>query len=158
MRITCPSCHAPYEVPDTLFGAAARKVRCARCAFEWLPEPAAAAPAPPEAAPVQPAPVQPAPAEPVPVDPAPPEPPPRLRPEPRAERPLRPEALTPPGRVPPSSMRARTRPAPVLASLAVLAISLVVLISLGWAAYAWRTEVMHAWPPSQRVFAALGLA
>lgn len=133
MRITCPSCHATYEVPDALVGAAARKVRCARCAFEWLPEPMATAP--------------------------PPEPPPRPRPEPRAERPLRAEPLPPlppPERVPTSSLRAR--PAPMLASIAVLAISMVVLISLGWAAYAWRAEVMQAWPPSQRLFAALGLA
>jgi predicted Zn finger-like uncharacterized protein len=132
MRITCPSCTATYEVPDALLDQGARKVRCARCAFEWQPEPLA--PAPP------------------PLEPAP-----RLRP---AERPLRTDPLPPlppPERMP-SSARARSGSASMLASLAALAISVVVLISLGWAVYAWRAEVMHAWPPSQRLFAALGLA
>jgi len=135
MRITCPSCHAAYEVPDGMLGAA-RKVRCARCAFEWLPEPPIAPPPPPS------------------------EPPPPLRVEARPERPPRLEPLPPlppPERMPASAMRQRSRPPPVLASLAVLAISVVVLVSLGWAAYAWRAEVMHAWPPSQRLFEAFGL-
>ena len=147
MRITCPSCQATYEVPDAMLGAAARKVRCARCAFEWQPEPAAAAPPTPPAAPA-------------PAEPAEPDPPLRLRSEPRSERPPRAEALPPlppPERMPPRSAHARS-PTPILASLAVVAISLVVLVSLGWAAYAWRAEVMHAWPPSERLFVALGLA
>jgi hypothetical protein len=46
---------------------------------------------------------------------------------------------------------------PILARGAAIAISIAVLIALGWAAYAWRAEVMLAWPPSQRLFAALGL-
>jgi len=34
----------------------------------------------------------------------------------------------------------------------------VLLLALGaWSAVAWRTDVMHAWPPSGRVYSALGL-
>jgi predicted Zn finger-like uncharacterized protein len=35
--------------------------------------------------------------------------------------------------------------------------SIVVLALLGWAAYAERTPIMQAWPPSIRLYAALGL-
>jgi hypothetical protein len=35
--------------------------------------------------------------------------------------------------------------------------SFVVIVLLGWAAYAGRTPIMHAWPPSIRLYAALGL-
>lgn len=134
MRITCPSCHAIYEVPDALLGDA-HKVRCARCAFEWTPQSAAAQPRPP---------------------------PPRLRPDLRLERMARAEPQPPlPAplveREAPPSLRARSRPIPALASIAAVATSVLVLIAFGWAAYAWRAEVMQAWPPSQRLFAALGL-
>ena len=51
MRIACPTCQAAYEVPDTLLrppapGAAARKVKCARCGNAWAPEVPEAAAAP----------------------------------------------------------------------------------------------------------------
>jgi len=32
------------------------------------------------------------------------------------------------------------------------------LVLLGWGAYMWRSDVMHNWPPSARVYDALGLA
>jgi len=135
MRITCPSCHATYDVPASLLDGSARKVRCARCAFEWLPEPESVA-----AVPV-----------------APPPPAPRLRPEPRLERPLRAESLHP---LPPPerdfSPTRRTR-APALAGIAAIAVSIIVLGALGWAAFTWRAEVMHVFPASQRLFVALGL-
>ena len=35
--------------------------------------------------------------------------------------------------------------------------SVVLLAVIGWAAVAWRTEVMAAWPPSERLYVALGL-
>ncbi len=37
MRIVCPACDAVYEVPDSLLGAEARALRCARCGHEWVP-------------------------------------------------------------------------------------------------------------------------
>jgi predicted Zn finger-like uncharacterized protein len=139
MRITCPSCHATYEVPNALLGDGARKVRCARCAFEWVPQPAAGPPTSPSEPPA-----------------------PRARPDLRLDRMPRTEPQPPlPAphieREPPPSLRARSRPIPALASIAAVATSVLVLIALGWAIYAWRAEVMQAWPPSQRLFAALGL-
>jgi hypothetical protein len=115
-------------------------VRCARCGTEWAPL-AAEAPAPspiPER--VLEIPAMPSP-EPATVDHAA---------EPRA----------PLGIAAPESPaeRAPTRPrwgsaAPVAAWVA----SLVLLIALAAAAYAWRAPIMAAWPPSERLYAALGL-
>lgn len=36
--------------------------------------------------------------------------------------------------------------------------SLVLLVALAGAAYIWRAPIMTAWPPSERLYAALGLA
>ncbi len=44
-----------------------------------------------------------------------------------------------------------------LAPLLGWAASLVLLIGLAWAGLHWRDHVMHAWPASTRLFAALGL-
>jgi len=135
MRINCPSCKAGYEVPDTLLGAAARRVRCARCAHEWTPD------APALAVALLPPP---------PIEEARPEPAPR----PAAAR------LLPVPRVdsaPPPSLRGAPRQASLLGSAAVVVLSVVALAALAWAIYAWRAELMLAWPASQRLFAALGL-
>jgi predicted Zn finger-like uncharacterized protein len=35
MILECPSCHARYMVPNGLFAAGTRQVRCARCKHEW---------------------------------------------------------------------------------------------------------------------------
>jgi hypothetical protein len=37
------------------------------------------------------------------------------------------------------------------------ALSVVVLLAAIWGAYASRDAIMHAWPPSVRAYAALGL-
>jgi len=142
MRIICPSCKAAYEVPDALLGAGARRLRCARCAHEWTPELPAAAPAAPPPPPAPPRPV-------VQEEQRPPPPP---RPEP-----VRPLPVPRVDSGPPPSLRGPPRQFPGLESIAAVAISLVLLAALGWAAYAWRAELMLAWPPSQRLFAALGL-
>jgi len=36
MIIKCPSCETRYNVPDNTVGERARKVRCAKCAHEWV--------------------------------------------------------------------------------------------------------------------------
>jgi predicted Zn finger-like uncharacterized protein len=156
MRIVCPGCGATYDVPEALLGTGGRTVRCARCSSEWT-----ASPIPSDAPPA-----------PVPTgemdDPfaetmrrdideamADDEQPPDMT-DPRVTglrpRPIR-RPSAPPALPPPESSR------PVSAALAIAAwaASLLVLAAAGAAAVAWRTEVMAAWPPSERVYAAIGL-
>src|SRR5450432_3525002 len=125
MRIVCPSCTAAYEVPDRLLGGG-KKLRCARCANEWVPAeilaPAAAPPTPP------------------PLPPAAAEPPPAVAPSP----PLPLQAPPPPELIlhaEPKPPR-QTRPASsgVVPVLLALAASFVVLLGLVAAALSWRFE------------------
>ncbi|MCX7377561.1 MAG: zinc-ribbon domain-containing protein [Alphaproteobacteria bacterium] len=164
MRILCPSCQAAYEVPDKLLSSGPRKVRCAKCGGDWMAE------AEPEPAPVggEPEPEMPraAPRAPegLPPEGLPPEddepdlpPPPPVVPQmqpagggPEAVVPRPEEKLVPePGERP-------SRKLALVAGLAWLA-SVAVLAGAGWAAVAFRAEVMAAWAPSRRLFALLGL-
>jgi len=124
MRIVCPGCKATYEVPPALL-TSGRKLRCAKCANDFQPNPVES---PPEAAP-------------------------RLTRQPEPS----PQALVRPGReqTRPLSRRQRTVARAVAAGWAA---SLLVLVGLGWASLAWRMPIMHAWPPSTRLYAALGYA
>jgi predicted Zn finger-like uncharacterized protein len=126
MRITCPSCHAAYEVALTLIKPG-RAVRCARCAHEWVPPLSLPDPSPTPTG----------------------EPLPRLA----RESQLAPAAPEPEeiGRL---QARHRSRFGVRLAWLA----SLIALALLVWGAYAERTTIMQLWPPSARVYGALGLA
>jgi predicted Zn finger-like uncharacterized protein len=150
MRIACPACDATYEVPDAMLRGGTRVVRCARCGNEWTPVEISTAPMPaeePEAAP------------PPPSKPPPAVPPPDLdlpgRLEPRL-KPLRPRpelrAIEPLPSLPAEPPRRGGAGA-----AAAWALSLLVLAGAAGAAVAWRTQVIAAWPPSERVFAALGL-
>lgn len=129
MRIVCPSCDAIYDVPlDRL--APGRGVRCAKCGTVWQPVPT-------------------------------PDPdPPLLQPEPPAlaAAPL-PELefpqTTPPPPEPPHPTPAPRRSPPAL--LAAWLVSVAILFAAGSASIAYRTPIMHAWPPSIRAYAALGL-
>jgi predicted Zn finger-like uncharacterized protein len=177
MRIVCPNCSAEYEVPEARLRAG-RAVRCARCGGTWVPEPAqaadvsaVAAPAPAPVAPPVPSTVERAgfdladlpaahdafepPAEvervrvrepfadpeEVPATDAPRSAAPALR----LEEPLLPRTA-PPAR--------RSSPAGALLEWGLSALALACLL---WAAYAWRDTIMQAWPPSIRVYAALGI-
>jgi hypothetical protein len=51
----------------------------------------------------------------------------------------------------PAAAPAKTAP------VAGWAASIALLIILGAAAIVFRAQIMHAWPPSERVYAALGL-
>ncbi len=130
MRITCPNCHTEYDVSDEKL--AGRSVRCARCATEWTPVPAAAAEsyaAPPDIkAPV--------------LEPSAPPPEPALEP---------PSIVVPPREAP--VVAELPQRSPIFAWVA----SLVVIVAAITASYVWRAEVMQAWPPSQRAYQALGL-
>ena len=107
--------------------AAGRIVRCAKCATEW-------APVAPPAVVFEPPP----PAEPVPPPEVPP-PPPTID---RLERPV----------VPPPAPATRRLPL-----LLAWAGSLLIVVMAVAAAIVFRAPISHAWPPSQRVYGALGL-
>src|SRR5271166_412945 len=166
MRIACPNCSAEYEVPPAMIGAG-KSVRCARCRTVWYvggsqtpatPPPSAATaagaahPAPtvaPMAIPIAvPAPV----ASPAVV-------PPTVAVE--AEHPEAAEAeVAPPDDTAMADLMSevrgrRRRMAPVLAAWVL---SLAVVGGGLAAAYKYRGDVMDAWPASQRVYAALGIA
>jgi hypothetical protein len=54
----------------------------------------------------------------------------------------------------------RSQPAPRargIETAMALSLSVLVLCAAGAAAYVWRTDVMAAWPPSQRLFRMLEL-
>jgi len=136
MRIVCPACTAAYEVPPTLLKPG-QVVRCARCAREWVPSPAAleaqmeaSAEANPTVAPV---------AEPA------------AEPTTRGTPDFDVSAIRRTLSAPPPE-----RPRSVAPRLAWAA-SIVAVLLLGWGAYAGRSAIMHAWPPSIRLYAALGL-
>jgi predicted Zn finger-like uncharacterized protein len=135
MRIVCPTCSAAYEVPDSLV-APGRMVHCARCGTEWVPVANAVVTEPQ---------VEPEPA---------PEPPPLASPP-------EPEVPEPPSEVRRSAMdRLAAHPAmprrPTALRLA-WAGSIILLILLAAVAFAWRSQIVAAWPPSARAYAAFGL-
>ena len=178
MRIMCPACTASYDVPDALLGGG-RSVRCVRCLREWQPGQPTAAPLPsvstraawPDAAP-------PAAAGPDVFD-APDFDEPDLdmsdagRPRfkaPRDGAPARPamlpavpqdsedrqawrNVLLPPHEGRGRGFGAAGRDTAWVGWLA----SLVVVAALVWAAVAYRAEVQRAWPPSIRLYTALGM-
>ncbi|HEY0206546.1 MAG TPA: zinc-ribbon domain-containing protein [Acetobacteraceae bacterium] len=140
MRITCPNCAAAYDVPAERL-AGGRTVRCARCGSGWVPPADESEPEP-----------LPAPQAAAPEDAAPelheaatsslpePEPPP-LAPAATA-RGIRHRLL------------AVRLPVPVLLAWAG---SMVLLGALVWAMLAWRLDMIRVWPPSERLYSALGL-
>lgn len=130
MRIACPSCAAAYEVPDQLV-IPGRRTRCARCGHQWVAVPVESDLPPP-----------------VPLDPNPPE-----EPETAGD-----EVPPPPRRsaVPKAPPPAPPRSGPWLRL--AWAASLLMLVGLGVAGVLGRHAVMTAWPPSARLYAALGLA
>jgi predicted Zn finger-like uncharacterized protein len=144
MRIQCPSCAAVYDVPDTLLPTS-RVVRCAACAHDWTAVPAA---------PPAPEPEAPAAAEPEPLpEPAAPEPAPPS--DPAVEDVPTPAAMdrlaaSYPPKSPPR------RPPNLLT--AAWAASLVLIASLATLGVTGRETVMRAWPPSTRLYHALGVA
>jgi len=132
MQIICPACAASYEVPMTLLKPG-KAVRCARCAREWVPSPVVpevVMGAQPQAAPAAATAAASAPE-------------------------LASEVMRPLRRPP----MARPLPArPNVALRAAWVASVVVVLLLGWGAYAERTMIMQIWPPSVRLYAALGLS
>ena len=147
--------------------APGRKLRCAQCAHEWVP-PASAPEAPAEAAISLPARIAPAAPPPAPAPPVVPQlPAPVIAlPPPRPVMPLLAPRLEPVRDTPhpsdphPATAQApgrRAQTAPRMDTPLALAGSLIVVMGAVAAMVVWRTEVMLAWPPSERLFHWLGL-
>ena len=144
MRIVCPSCAAAYDVPDSLL-TAGRAARCARCSGEWIPI-ASAAPGseglPAPADPTAPTDLSAAAV---------------AAPIPRADRPR----AAPTSQSGPTAMdRLAANPAVPAARYGLRvawAASVVLLVLVACGAYTWRSDIIHAWPPSVRMYAAFGL-
>ena len=139
MRIACPNCAAEYDVPDAALAAGPRLLKCARCGHHFharsvLPEEEEGAPLPPASA-------SPAPAA------GPDRPPP-------SRGPTRSMPIDPPlprlGDAPASP--------PDRFAMAGWVATVAVLIGGGLAAHAYRVEIVAAWPPAARLFAALGFS
>lgn len=151
MRVVCPNCAAAYEVPTRLIGAGPRPMRCARCAHVWTPS--IQADGPPVYSPALRTPA--GPVTDVPQSPGvePTGPLPASRPFPKLA-PYRARGLDEvPAPLPPALPPARGQAAAI-----GWVFTVVVLAALAGAAWQWRTQVMTAWPPSERVYRALGLA
>jgi predicted Zn finger-like uncharacterized protein len=140
MRIVCPACSATYDVPDSLL-TAGRVVRCARCSGQWAPIAPVPAEPEPEAAEVE------------------------AEPEAEAESAETalaaevPMVLAQPPAISAMDLLAMqpVQPGSPLRLRLAWAASLLLLVVLGWSAYAWRAQIVHAWPPSARIYLALGL-
>ncbi len=134
MRIVCPSCAAAYEVPDARL-VAGQSVRCARCGTNWMPLAEVQRAARPELA----------------------EPPavgslPQPRPVPSDA-----QIFASANPYPATMDRPNAGLAGGPAVLAGWAVSIAVIVGLGWAAVTWRADIMHVWPPSERLYSTLGL-
>ncbi len=138
MRLVCPSCEAAYDVPEARLGTGPRRLRCVRCAHEWtvMPPPAA----PPLAL------LQPPPAP-------PPPPPPRSEPPPPAFPSLMSEARRPLAVPLPDYEDEEYEPASNRGATVAWIASVLLLVGLVVAAVQFQTEIMRAWPPSQRLYA-----
>jgi predicted Zn finger-like uncharacterized protein len=159
MLIECPRCTARYEVADGLIGAAGKSVRCAKCGNVWLARRLAEAE---DDAPLQwpESPRRPgrdeamadAPAEAA-EDPA------------LAEfRAAQDEAAKPgfarfPGTPADAAVAGEAVARKRVASAALIGwvATVLVLGAAAWGSYAYRDAVIAAWPPSERVYLALGL-
>jgi predicted Zn finger-like uncharacterized protein len=168
MRIVCPSCQSAYDVPPAVV-AARRTLRCARCNADFVAEAEAEVGAD--------GPVDVAVAAPEPAKPSPPPQPPAGGPRPPAAfvslapplEPLVPEVIVPQLIMPQAQpdMLSRLKqvamtpvePEPPDMTMAVGAgwVGSVLLLGLmAWGIISFRMPIMHAWPPSTRLYAALG--
>ena len=127
MLIVCPSCAATYDVPDERL-VPGRAVRCAGCGAGWTPRPSQAAV--------------------------------RVLMEEEPEPAILPEAADEPSPPDPHPVSLPVPPAGRQLSRAVAAGWVATVLIVGgaaWAGVTWRDSVMQAWPPTERLYAALGL-
>ncbi|MCU0984907.1 MAG: zinc-ribbon domain-containing protein [Acetobacteraceae bacterium] len=154
MLIECPRCAARYAVADGLIGPAGKSVRCAKCGNVWLArrqdQPADEAPLQWPESPKRPARDEAA----IAAEPEKPEDPALA--EFRAAQDEGAKARF--ARFPETPAdEPAARPRTASAALIGWVVTIGILGAAGWGAYAYRDAVMQAWPPSERVYLALGL-
>jgi len=156
MILTCPACQTRYKADASKFPPQGRDVRCARCGHTWHQ-------APPEPEPTQDV------LPPEPETPASPPPPPQATPEPEAPQPE--QYAQPPVRdeepqAQEQEKAVQQQPEPAAAraskvrklglSAGWIGLAAVVLAAvLGTAIF--RGQIVHAWPRSASLYAALGM-
>jgi predicted Zn finger-like uncharacterized protein len=152
MRLSCPSCEAGYELPETMFLTGPRMVRCVRCAHSWLagapePDPPAAAEAA-AATPENDSAQHPEGAE--------------TAGNGRLASKLRRRGAStsePPAPFPKLDMDLGPAPPPP-AGMAVVAgwvATVLFLLAAGWGGLEYRADIIAAWPESARLYDALGI-
>jgi predicted Zn finger-like uncharacterized protein len=144
MRIVCPNCSAAYDVPDGLL-TGRKAVSCARCGKEWQPAEAAARPEQPVVTRLE--------APPLPVRTV------QVESEAEAETVIAERRGLSGGDWAIDRLMAAPLPPPgprLALRFAWVASVVIILAGLG-GALVWRADVMAVWPPSTRLFAALGL-
>jgi predicted Zn finger-like uncharacterized protein len=156
MRLSCPSCGAGYDLPETLFLTGPRKVRCVKCGHAWMAGERSAA----EAAAGQAAAGQAAAGEAAPpaVAAAPAKPDDAAEEPARRPLPLRRRAPPPdpPAPVPDLSLAPPAAPRAGAGVMVAWAASLLILGAGCWAGWEYRASVIEAWPASARLYSALG--
>ena len=167
MIISCPNCTSRFNLNAELLGETGRNVKCAKCAHRWFAAPAAeyaapvSAPPRPVAAPAAPT------APPPPAAPAPAAPPaegPRAvaaEPEDEVQDRLdeeRESALSPPP-IPSEEDIARfqARPPPTKSTMIWWIVLFVVIVALVTGTVFFRRDIAAFYPPSNRLFLAIGL-
>ncbi len=153
MIIQCPACETRYNVPDNTVGARARKVRCAKCAHEWVigPQTEEAAPEPvaqAEASASEPAEENPA----APVAAAATEAVTADEPE-AAEEPLV-RIRSDLRRQGPRDLKARRAAADIVGTIVL---SLLLLGGLAFALITWRVTIVRSLPMTASLYGALGI-
>lgn len=157
MRVSCPKCQTEYEVPDAALTGRSRTLRCATCMTKWkvpalemfrqsetepaAPEPAAMEqePAAPEAGPAS-----------------------SMEAADSAvleETPPADEAMAEPGPADDAEILTarRNRPSAAPSSPRGLIISVLLVLLMIAAVLAEHSAIAHLWPPSLRLFNAIGL-
>jgi predicted Zn finger-like uncharacterized protein len=143
MIIICPACETRYYAGETVVGNRARKVRCAKCAHEWMLEPEIPAEAEAEAEVAPPARREPSAAR-APVA--------RIV-DPAAEEEPRLTATDAAGGDIYLPRRARGG----LDRLASIALAVMLLVLAAAAAYQYRTQIVRFVPPLGGLYAKIGL-
>jgi predicted Zn finger-like uncharacterized protein len=164
MRLSCPNCQTEYDVPDAALTGRSRTLRCATCMTQWkVPalamyreEPAAPEPEPEPK--LEPKPEATAAAEPVVQESVAPEPVGALdeamvREAPESEKTPKPARVS----LLKTSREVPAEAAPESSSQRGLRISVLLVLLIIVAVLVEHRPIGHFWPPSLRLFNALGL-